>query len=164
MTKKDYNLVETSSKYKRRVEVKSKVKKPKKAPSISKIKRNKLKTHGTQDYSNHAASLFPTDPLGFTSKLKKAFLHLGTNMKPEEEYYNIIKETVEVGMKHLESRYKEKNNKEPRRVRRIDPETNELFYDTLVEKDDETSVREDTGDSDIKSDESLEEDLKTYEK
>ena len=73
----------------------------------------------TQDFANSALLVFPTDSLGITTALKAALIRAGSKIGKDEAGLELIKQVVEIGMKHIEARFAQ-NVDTPVLKRRVD--------------------------------------------
>jgi len=80
---------------------------PAKAKTLKPRKMKLLKPRrieGTNTFGNAGLLTFPTDRLGLTSETKAALIRAASRMGTDEKNFNLIKETVEILMKHVEAR------------------------------------------------------------
>lgn len=96
---------------------------PVKAAKVLKPRKMKLlkprRIEGTNTFGNAGLLTFPTDRLGLTSETKAALIRAASRMGTDERNYNLLVETVDVLMKHVEARLEQ--NKETRTLKpRVD--------------------------------------------
>ena len=115
--------------------------KPRKALELV---RNKLRLTDNSNLANPALLEFPTDRLGITREIKKAFFKAGSRIGADKDTLALIDETVRILRGHLQARYKQ-NVESPRLRQRVDTRS-EVAGSTLPE-DEESSVEASKGDT-----------------
>ena len=65
------------------------------------------------DYANSALLIFPTDRLGITSEFKGALIRAASKVGTDEKNLELVKEVVDILMKHIEARFEQNTNQEP---------------------------------------------------
>lgn len=108
------------------------------------VRRNRL-SGKTDNYANPATLVFPTDPLGLTSNLKKEMLAITSRVAGNASNYKVFAETMEVLAKHLEARCAQAEDNAGKQLKRrsADPAPEELTEGDET-SDDESSTEDET--------------------
>lgn len=72
----------------------------------------------TDEFANSAMLVFPTDRMGIATGVKAELIRAASRVGGDEDTLAILKETVEIGMKHVEARMKQ-NQELPKLKQRV---------------------------------------------
>ena len=83
------------------------------APRLMKGKRNRIKSvqpkriDGQSDFTASTLLVFPTDPAGLCTGLRKELLKVATRVQGDPKKIALLKSTLGICMKHVDSKYKQ---------------------------------------------------------